>query len=176
MGGNQLIRVARIAALATLFASLPIPGNHGTAMAQARAPFDTVFSQPAAGVIDALTGVLLERGALRAEQVDPTTTALLSAVNRQEQGEFRTSSVDVDRAALSGLIPANVTQFLTESGGRYVLEVRIAESASGTRVTIAPVIVITIPGTENPLGGRVVPSNGTLERQIVTALRERLAG
>jgi hypothetical protein len=176
MRDDRITDFARITGIALLLLSLPTVGNHATAMAQVRTAYDTVFSPPPATVIEALTGVLVARGALQPGQVEPTTTALMSAVGSQEQGQFRTQSVDIDRTTVSEFIPADFAQYLTDAGGRYVLEVRVAETASGTQVTIAPVIVITIPGTENPLGGRVVPSNGTLERQIATALRERLAG
>jgi hypothetical protein len=44
----------------------------------------------------------------------------------------------------------------------------------GLRLTVTPTIIATVGGGEGPLGGRPLPSNGSLESSILDSLARRL--
>lgn len=128
-------------------------------------------------VIEALTGELQQRQALSAEMVPGLRTELLEGFQSQREAHLSSRSVPVGADELAGLVPEDVRQFIGDEGGRYVLELTLEPAPDGgTRLTVSPVIIATVGGGEGPLGGRPLPSNGSLERAIFDALRGRLGG
>ncbi len=74
-------------------------------------------------------------------------------------------------------MPEEFRRFIGDEGGRYVLELTVeAAGDGGLKVTVVPTIIATVRGGEGPLGGRPLPSNGTLERAILDSLSRRLGG
>jgi hypothetical protein len=58
-----------------------------------------------------------------------------------------------------------------------VLELTLKLAADGgLRVEVTPTIIATVRGGEGPLGGRPLPSNGTLENSVLQSLTRRLGG
>ena len=79
--------------------------------------------------------------------------------------------------ALARLVPAEFRRFIGVQGGRYVLELTVEPASDGgLKVTVVPTIIATVGDGEGPLGGRPLPSNGTLESTILDALTARLGG
>lgn len=135
------------------------------------------FDESPARVIEALTGVLQVRGALSADMVPELRTGLLQSFQSQSEAQLSSRSVAVDAAELARLVPEDVRRFIGDEGGRYVLELTLEPAPDGgTRLTVNPVIIATVGGGEGPLGGRPLPSNGSLESSIFEALRGRLRG
>ena len=135
------------------------------------------FDASPARVIEALTGVLQVRGALSADLVPGLRTDLLDSFQSQREAQLSSRSIAVDAAELARLVPEDVRRFIGDQGGRYVLELTLEPAPDGgTRLTVNPVIIATVEGGEGPLGGRPLPSNGSLESSIFEALRGRLRG
>jgi hypothetical protein len=60
-------------------------------------------------------------------------------------------------------------------GGQYSLTIEVEKLADRqTRVGIEPLIVEINPFSANPVGGRILSSNGTLEAEIFAAIADRL--
>lgn len=136
-----------------------------------------VYTQSPREVIDALTAVLVARGELPAAQVSRLGTSVMAAVAERQQGQISSQSVDLNREELERLVPEEYRRYVGDEGGRYVLSIIVQpEGESGTRVTVVPTIIVTIPGAEGPLGGRVVRSNRTLETAVFQAMAARLGG
>jgi hypothetical protein len=104
-------------------------------------------------------------------------TDLLDSFQSQREAQLSSRSIAVDAAELARLVPEDVRRFIGDQGGRYVLELTLEPAPDGgTRLTVNPVIIATVEGGEGPLGGRPLPSNGSLESSIFEALRGRLRG
>ncbi|MGD2216010.1 MAG: hypothetical protein PVJ64_04615 [Gemmatimonadales bacterium] len=134
-----------------------------------------VFSQSPDRVVDALTAVLVESGALSAERAPELGTSLVDAFATGQEGFLNSQSVSLDSDDLARLVPEEYRRFIGEEGGRYVLELTLKPAADGgLRVEVTPTIIATVRGGEGPLGGRPLPSNGTLENSILQSLSRRL--
>lgn len=134
-----------------------------------------VYSQSPNQVVDALTSVMVGREELSADLVSQLTPSLLSAFQDHNEARLSSQSISLDKAGLENLVPAEFQRFVSDAGGRYVLSLSLAPAADGgVRVTVTPTIIATVGGGEGPLGGRPLPSNGTLESSVLDALTRRL--
>jgi hypothetical protein len=96
----------------------------------------------------------------------------VSLANR-ERGLINTASIQASNGLLREIISPEFLPFLGRQDGRYLLSFLIESQGGETKVTITPLIVVSMPA-ENPLGGRPVPSNGTLEKQHFERIARRL--
>jgi hypothetical protein len=136
-----------------------------------------VFTQPPGRVVDALTAELVSRDALSAALADELEAGVLSAFNAQREAFLNSESVALDSDDLARLVPEEFRRFIGDEGGRYVLELTMEPAPDGgLRLTVTPTIIATVEGGEGPLGGRPLPSNGTLESSILESLTRRLGG
>lgn len=136
-----------------------------------------VYSQSPGRVVDALTAVLVERDALSADLAADLGTSLVDAFTANQEALLNSQSVSLGTDELARLVPEEFRQFIGDEGGRYVLELSLKPAADGgLSVTVTPTIIATVRGGEGPLGGRPLPSNGTLESSILQALTRRLGG
>jgi hypothetical protein len=136
-----------------------------------------IFNQESGRVIDALTDVLVAQGALAADLSDRLDSGLLDALRSRGEAHLNSESVSLGSDELAALVPEDVRRFIGDEGGRYVLELTMEPAPDGgLRVVVTPTIIATVRGGEGPLGGRPLPSNGTLEQRILDALRSRLGG
>ena len=88
---------------------------------------------------------------------------------------MRAQHVEARVDDLARLVPEEFRDFIGDEGGRYVLELTLEPAADGgLRLTVTPTIIATVRGGEGPLGGRPLPSNGTLENSILSSLSNRL--
>ncbi len=136
-----------------------------------------VYTQSPRQVADALTSILVERKELPAAAAPELATGLAAAVEEREEGRFSSQSVDLSREDLQGLVPEEFRQYVSDAGGRYVVSITLQPGGEGgTRVTIVPTLIATVPAADGPLGGRILRSNGTLESEIFQAMAARLGG
>jgi hypothetical protein len=136
-----------------------------------------LYNQAPQAVINALTTALVDRGEMAAMAAPVQSDAVTASVRRTGSGSLSVPSRNIDRATLESFVPASHRQYANDIGGRYALRIAIVEQESGgTQVRVNPIIVVTIPGSESPLGGRPLPSNGSIEAGIFTAIAERLPG
>lgn len=160
-----------------LFAILGFACSPGTDGQMSTSQNVATFDASPTRVIEALTGVLQVRGALSADMVPELRTDLIESFQSQREAQLSSRSVAVEAAELARLVPEDVRRFIGDEGGRYVLELTLEPAPDGgTRLTVNPVIIATVGGGEGPLGGRPLPSNGSLESSIFEALRSRLRG
>ncbi len=137
----------------------------------------SVFRQSPAQVLDALTAELVSRNALSAEFAEDLESDLVARFTAERQAQFSSESVSLGPDELSRLVPEEFRRFIGDAGGRYVLELTLEPARDGgLRLTVTPTIIATVRGGEGPLGGRPLPSNGTLERTVLDALSRRLGG
>ncbi|UCF19138.1 MAG: hypothetical protein JSU87_14595 [Gemmatimonadota bacterium] len=136
-----------------------------------------VYQQGLGDVANAMTAILVERNELPASMAEAYTTHVAAAVEAGETTRMSSGSVAIGRAELERLIPAEQQRYLNAAGGRYVLNVTMEPmEGGGTRVTIVPTIIATVPEAYGPMGGRVLRSNGTLEAEIFEAMAGRFGG
>jgi hypothetical protein len=134
-----------------------------------------VFSQSPSRVVDALTGVLVDNDALSADMVSELGTSLVDQYAAGQVAQLSSQSVALGTDDLARLVPEEFRHFIGDEGGRYVLELTLEPAADGgLRLTVTPTIIATVRGGEGPLGGRPLPSNGTLESSILSSLSNRL--
>lgn len=134
-----------------------------------------VYTQSPSRVIDALTSVLVDRSALSAEVVPDLGTSLVSAFQDRAEARLNSESVLLSRDELVDLVPEEFRRFVGDAGGRYVVTLTLEPAPDGgTRVTVTPTLIATVGGGEGPMGGRPLPSNGTLESSILGAISNRL--
>lgn len=100
----------------------------------------------------------------------------LSLVSR-ERGLIRTGSVDVPQARLRQLVLKQfevVVDKQGRQGGRFLLELTLSGiTEKETKVAVKAMIVLTTESL-SPAGGQIVPSNGTLETELLMALAKAL--
>ncbi|MGD8868868.1 MAG: hypothetical protein PVI01_14665 [Gemmatimonadales bacterium] len=136
-----------------------------------------VFTQPPSRVVDALTAELVSRDALSADLAGGLETSVLDAFTNRHEALLNSESVSLGPEDLAKLVPEEFRRFIGDDGGRYVLELTMEPAADGgLRLTVTPTIIATVEGGEGPLGGRPLPSNGTLENSILDSLARRLGG
>lgn len=136
-----------------------------------------VFTQPPNRVVDALTAELVSRDALSADLAEDLEVSVLSAFSERREAFLNSESVTLGSEDLAKLVPEEFRQFIGDEGGRYVLELTMEPAGDGgLRLTVTPTIIATVEGGEGPLGGRPLPSNGTLESSILGSLTRRLGG
>jgi hypothetical protein len=136
-----------------------------------------IYDQSPERVLDALTAELVSRDALTQELASELSGGLLDMFAAGRPTQFDSESVAQTRAELAALVPEEFRHFIGNEGGRYVLELSLEPAADGgLRLTVTPVIIATVRGGEGPLGGRPLPSNGSLESSILQSLNRRLGG
>lgn len=134
-----------------------------------------VFSQNPSRVVDALTAELVARNALSADLAEELETSVLSTFGSRSEAFLNSESVAVTPEDLARLVPEEFRHFIGDEGGRYVLELTMETAPDGgLRLTVTPTIIATVGGGEGPLGGRPLPSNGSLESSILDSLARRL--
>ncbi|MGD0051438.1 MAG: sialidase family protein [Vulcanimicrobiaceae bacterium] len=97
--------------------------------------------------------------------------------NDTEHGIISSKAVPLSNAALLNAIPAEAHKFVPAGAtAKYFVSVRTTpgEGATAHVVVSVRIIVLTPQDLDSPLGGRLVPSNGTLEQSFVSALTTRL--
>lgn len=136
-----------------------------------------VYNQSPNQVLDALTAELVARDALSSDLAEQLESTMLEVFSSRQQALFNSESVSLVASELARLVPEEFREFIGEEGGRYVLELTMEPAADGgLRLTVTPTIIATVRGGEGPLGGRPLPSNGTLESSILESLSRRLGG
>jgi hypothetical protein len=134
-----------------------------------------VYTQSPSRVVDALTAELVARDALSADLASELGTSLVDAFTTGQDTRFSSQSVSLVSDELAKLVPEEFRRFIGDEGGRYVLELDLEPAPdAGLRLTVTPTIIATVRGGEGPLGGRPLPSNGSLESSILEALSRRL--
>ncbi|UCF19140.1 MAG: hypothetical protein JSU87_14605 [Gemmatimonadota bacterium] len=135
------------------------------------------FSERPTDVLGALTSVLVRRGELSADAVEDTEWAALTALQEEGRAEVSSESKQIGAQELKALVRTESHRYVTERGGRYVLNI-MAEALpnGGTRLTVKPTLVAFVRGMDGPLGGRPLPSNGALELAVLTAVSQALQG
>lgn len=134
-----------------------------------------VYSQSPGQVVDALTSILVLRDELAADVAPQLGTNLLTAFQQRDEAQLTSQSISLGTTELQNLIPEEFRRFVSDAGGRYVLSITLVPAADGgLRVSVTPTIIATVGGGEGPLGGRPLPSNGTLESSVLQAMSERL--
>ncbi len=163
--------------LVPAFAALAIACSYETDGQMTEYQNFAVFAQSPSQVVDALTAVLVNNDALSADMAAELRTSLVDAFTTRQEALLNSRSVSLAADELGRLVPEEYRRFIGDEGGRYVLELTLeAAPDGGLRVTVTPTIIATVRGGEGPLGGRPLPSNGTLERSILQALSRRLGG
>ncbi len=136
-----------------------------------------VYNQNPDRVLEALTAELVARDALSSDLASELGGGLLDAFAAGGPTQFNSESVTQSRNELAALVPEEFRHFIGDEGGRYVLELSMEPAVDGgLRLTVTPVIIATVRGGEGPLGGRPLPSNGSLESSILESLNRRLGG
>jgi hypothetical protein len=99
----------------------------------------------------------------------------VASIQSQRQAQISSDSKEIGADELKSLVKTESQRYVTERGGRYVVNV-VAEplGAGGTRLTVSPTLVAFVRGMDGPLGGRPLPSNGMLERTLLMAVRQAL--
>jgi hypothetical protein len=161
-----------------LLALLPAPAAGARAVPQDSAQQNVVvYTQAPSQVADALTAVLVARTELPAAMAPEVRTSFMQTMEERREGRLSGQSMALDRAGLERLIPQEYMQHVSDAGGRYVVGVVFEQTDDGgTRVTVIPTIIASVPGAHGPLGGRVLRSNGTLESEIFQAMAAELGG
>lgn len=138
---------------------------------------DTVFTNDARVVVNAVTSALMQRGVLPPGTEGPIATALMGVLDSRNTGGIRSNSTPVDSAGLASLVQPGARGYIGSVGGRYVIDVIISRlDAAQTRVRIVPLFIAIVPESDGPLGGRPLPSAGLIERQILDGIRSQLPG
>lgn len=136
-----------------------------------------LYNQSPDRVLEALTAELVARDALSSDLASELGGSLLDAFAAGGPTQFNSESVTQSPAELAALVPEEFRHFIGDEGGRYVLELSMEPAVDGgLRLTVTPVIIATVRGGEGPLGGRPLPSNGSLESSILESLNRRLGG
>jgi hypothetical protein len=96
----------------------------------------------------------------------------------EERGLVSSGPIPLNGAQMREAVTAEVFGGLKEGPGRHYVSFKIDRAADDrSQVVISVLIVLEKVEVNNPIGGRVVPSNGSLERQyseIVTQAVQRL--
>lgn len=159
--------------LAALAAACSYEGDGQMSQSQNFAVFDESPRQ----VIETLTDVLVQRDALSSDALPGLRGTVLDALRARQEAHLSSESVPLGPGELADLVPEEYRQFIGDQGGRYVLEFTLEPAADGgLRLTVTPTIIATVGGGEGPLGGRPLPSNGSLESSVLDALARRLGG
>ncbi len=136
---------------------------------------DTLFARAADEVIDALASALSLGDLMAGASPTSIVAAMQDAMERLQTGVVRTASQAVDSAGLARLVTPPAARFIGPQGGRYVLDVIVTEVTAGeTRVRVAPLLIAMVPNSDSPLGGRPLPSSGTVERQTLATIASAL--
>ena len=133
------------------------------------------FVESPAEVIGALVTALVQRGELKESVAAAMRESAVASIQSQQQAQLSSDSKEIGADELKSLAKTESQRYVTERGGRYVVNF-VAEplGAGGTRLTVSPTLVAFVRGMDGPLGGRPLPSNGTLERTLLMAVRQAL--
>lgn len=163
--------------LATLLAAVAVACSYEGENQMNQSQNFAVFDESPGQVIEMLTEVLVQRDALSSEIASGLRGSVLDAFRARRQAHLSSESVPLGPGELADLVPEEYRQFIGDQGGRYVLEFTLEPAADGgLRLTVTPTIIATVGGGEGPLGGRPLPSNGSLESSVLEALTRRLGG
>jgi hypothetical protein len=103
---------------------------------------------------------------------------ILVAQVDEERGLVSSGPIPLNGAQMSEAVTAEFFRGLKEGTGRYYVSFKIDRAADErSQVIISTRIVLEKAEVNSPIGGRIVPSNGSLEKQyseIVTRAVERL--
>jgi hypothetical protein len=134
-----------------------------------------IFEQSPDRVVDALTAELVARNAFASDLADDLEASLVEAFASGQETRFNSESVSLARDELARFVPEEFRRFFGDEGGRYVLEFALEPAPDGgLRLAVTSTFIATVRGGEGPLGGRPLPSNGTLESSILQAVSRRL--
>ena len=134
-----------------------------------------IYEQSPDRVVDALTAELVARNAFASDLADDLEAGLVEAFAAGQETRFNSESVSLAQDELARLVPEEFRRFIGDEGGRYVLEFALEPAGDGgLRLTVTPTFIATVRGGEGPLGGRPLPSNGTLENSILQSVSRRL--
>jgi hypothetical protein len=158
-----------VVAVAAACAEPPAPAKeHTDDSRQAETTVITLAQEPEA-VLRALVAVLVRRG-----EMEAGTGQRLMAQDASTRLEVAGQSVPLSRDELLAFVTTGSAEYVTGEGGRYVVAATVEpDPDGGTRLALRPVLIAT--GGGSPLGGRPLPSNGTLERQLLRELNVALA-
>ena len=83
----------------------------------------------------------------------------------EERGRVSIGPIPLNDAQMREAVPAEFFRGMKQVTGRYYLSCKIDRVADQTsRVIISALIVLEYPEVSSPIGGRIVPSNGSLEK------------
>jgi hypothetical protein len=118
----------------------------------------------------------------------PAQTAVRALAGQLQQQNIPVAAVN-DKAGIvsSGSVPLTHAQLLAaikpefakslprEAQGRYLISFAVHPlGAEGAELRVSTRIIFESPELDSPLGGRLVPSNGTLEQRQLRLLSQRL--
>jgi hypothetical protein len=93
-----------------------------------------------------------------------------------ERGLVSAGPVPLNGAQMREVIPPQFLQGIREATGRYYVTFKLDRFEQSTRVTVTTLIVVEKAELDSPIGGRILPSNGTLERRFAQAVTQAVQG
>jgi hypothetical protein len=121
----------------------------------------TARAAPAA-VMRAIAGVL-EQQRVPVSQADA------------ERGLVSAGPAPLNATQMREVIPAQFMEGVREATGRYYVSFKLDRTTDqSTQVTVTTLIVVEKAELDSPIGGRVFPSNGTLERRFAQAVTQAI--
>jgi hypothetical protein len=172
---NRFLPVVAVGVLGVLAEDLTrISAYQPGGLSQARR--DTlVLAANSRMVFETLSSLLVERNQLQPEKASQLSVEAFAALERNQPARLTTLSVAAAAGGLAALVPEQVQKYITSAGGRYFMSIDVEPVANGrTVVRVRPTIVATVRGSGSPLGGRLLPSNGRLEGQLLDSLQARV--
>jgi hypothetical protein len=92
-----------------------------------------------------------------------------------ERGLISSGPVPLNATAMRSAIPAALFRDLKGATGRFYLSVKVdQEGQQNSRATVSARIILEKAELDSPIGGRVVPSNGSLEKRLADAVQQAL--
>ncbi len=105
-----------------------------------------------------------------------TTQNIKVVQNDQQHGLVSSSAIPLTRPALLAAVSTSAQKLVPPNGtGKYFVTFKTTGEGPTARVSVSVrILLITSQDLDSPLGGRLMPSNGTLEQKHLTALAPRL--
>jgi hypothetical protein len=121
----------------------------------------TLTTRAVPGLVVRAIAESLRQRQLPVEQVD------------EERGLVSSGSISLSAAQVREHITPQAAVALTpEQDGRYFVSFKVERAEQGARVDVSVRIIVEGGDLDSPIGGKVVPSNGTLERQQIDAVTQ----